>query len=323
MEKFFDQRKEHVAKFISMYLAFNQLSKESGYDESEDMNTGETVSLSPSNPFDTQLECGQIRLLSKTTRITYVVLLKRWERDSFVVMPFSNFKFPATEEEFLTEYDGGLFMRVLQAWNTRTLQDQTLENSWLIGHLPQKDLDDAWKMWEASLGGKTVEDTLLMKTGLPIYHSNDPRLAYKQSELENFARIDAEDLALIGVENVIMSDDNDSCSLFLGQYVNDYALAAGEEKQNLQFNYVLEDKSIVCFAEYSQHDKTFSFHVNTSDGQKSMKLDNYRLVEKSTGEILGVIQNGMIKFKYNLTSNSNIQILDSNGIALLGDLEKI
>ena len=78
MEKFFDKRKEYVAKFISMYLAFNQLSKESGYDESEDMNTGETVSLSPSNPFDTQLECGQIRLLSKTTRITYVVLLKRW-----------------------------------------------------------------------------------------------------------------------------------------------------------------------------------------------------------------------------------------------------
>lgn len=315
MEKFFEQRKEHVAQFMAMYLAFNQISQEPGYDESEDMETSESAVLYPSNPFDTNLEAGQIRLLGKTKRITYVVLLKRWENNSFVVMPFSNFKYPATDEEFLTGYDGGLFMRVLQAWNTRTLQDETLKNSWLVGRLPQKDLDDAWNLWEASLGGKAVEDNLLERTGLPIYHSNDPRLAYKQSELENFAQIDAEDLATLTV--------NGSRSLFLGQYVNDYALAAGEEKKNLQFNYVLENKSIVCFAEYSQHDKTFSFYVTTVEGQKSNKLDNCQLVEKSTGGKLGIIQNGISKFEYHLTSESEIQILDDKGIELPGYFEEI
>lgn len=315
MEKFFEQRKEHVAKFMALFLAYKKMSQESGYDENADMKTGEPVALTPSNPFDTDLEAGQIRLLSKTKRITYVVLLKRWERDSFVVMPFSNFKFPATEEEFLTEFDGGLFMRVLQAWNTRTLQDQTLENSWLVGHLPQNDMDDAWKMWEASLSGKNMEDDVLMRTGLPIYHSNDPRLEYKQQELENFVQVDAEDLALF--------DAQDAHSLFFKKYVNVDALAAGMQQGNLQFNYVLENKNIVCFAEYSQHDKTFSFHVNTSDGQKSKDLDNCQLIEKSTGEILGTIQNGMIKFKYNPTSDSSIHILDSNGMELPGYFEEI
>ncbi len=78
------------------------------------------------NPFNTDLDCGQIRLLRDVERITYVVLLRRWERDSFVAMTFSHYDFPATDEEFKPDFDGGIYLNTLQAWNTRTLQDETL-----------------------------------------------------------------------------------------------------------------------------------------------------------------------------------------------------
>lgn len=57
-----------------------------------------------------------------------------------------------------------------------------------------QDLEDAWHLWEKSLGGREVEGWLLKKTALPIYRLADPRLEYRREELKNFARVDADDI---------------------------------------------------------------------------------------------------------------------------------
>lgn len=181
-----EERRMNVARFVTMYTLFNKLAEEPVDDEDDDMSTGEPVELCKPEPFNTDLAAGQIRLLGcDTSRMTYVVLLRRWEDDSFVVMPFSAFKYPATDEEFKPSYDGGVFQHVLQAWNTRTVADDMLKRSWLVGELPQQDIDDAWRMWEHTLGGKALDAGLLSRTGLPIYRDHDPRLRYKQDELDN------------------------------------------------------------------------------------------------------------------------------------------
>lgn len=178
-----------MAKFVTMYMAMEQIRQVDLSEEGEVMDGRPDVKLSPVNPFDTELEPGQVRLLGgDTDRMTYVALLKRWEADSFVVMPFSAFKYPATDEEFMPEYDGGVFQHVLQAWNVRTLDDASLKRSWVVGQLSEKDMDDAWRLWEKSLGGKELDDELLKRTGLPIYKLHDPRLKYKQTELVNMGR---------------------------------------------------------------------------------------------------------------------------------------
>lgn len=182
------ERKENSKQFLLEYLTVKQLGEAAAFDEDEDMATDPGTELSKPNPFDPNLAAGQIRLLSNTDRITYVALLKRWEQDSFVVMPFSNFNYPATDEEFRVSFDGGLFLRVMQAWNTRTVADDMLKQSWLVGTMPQKDIDDAWHMWEHTLGGKVPESGLWQRTGVPIYKEGDPRLEYKGHELANMSK---------------------------------------------------------------------------------------------------------------------------------------
>lgn len=187
-------QKQNTVKFLKSYFLRMKLAEVSGYDEDEDMSTSAKPTAKV-NPFDEELGEGQIRLLADTERITYVVLLKRWDDDAYLVMPFSPFDAPASDEEFATEHDGGMYMRVLQAWNTRSLLDETLRRSWCVGELPQKDLDDAMLLWRGTLEDIDLPDDLVERTGVHIYRKEDPRLDYKREELKNFAKIDAEELA--------------------------------------------------------------------------------------------------------------------------------
>ena len=317
MEKFFEKRKELVAKFIKSYLIQKELEKTPGFDENEDMGTSEDVKLAACNPFDTELEAGQIRLLSNTKRITYVALLRRWEDNSFVVMPFSPYDVPATDEEFTTEYDGGLFQRVLQVWNTRTLQDETLRKTWLISSLSERDIEDAWHLWEASLGGKDVEDRLLEKTALPIYRSNDPRLEYKSQELENLSKLDEEDLAWLEEQRPMFR-------IALGGFAAQQAdaMAAGAARENPQFTLCVEGKDMECIVEYSWHDKSLSFDVyDTSKGEKSHEFDGFQLYDFTNGNFLGTVQKGTLHVKnYDLTPNSEIELLDKDGNEICSEI---
>lgn len=90
MNDIYLKREKNTNHFLCSYKIQKKMSSVSGFDETLDMRTPDTLKLHPQNSFDTNLQEGQIRLLSQLERITYVVLLRRWEEDSFVVMTFSH-----------------------------------------------------------------------------------------------------------------------------------------------------------------------------------------------------------------------------------------
>ena len=304
--KFFDERKKYVSDFMKAYLLTKKL-QDASVDDNENQET--TVPLCKTHPFDTHLEAGQVRVLRHTQRVTYVVLLKRWEDDSFVVTPFSFYSVPATDEELKTVWDGGLFLRVLQVWNTRTLQDETLYKSWLVGYLPAQDVKDAWRCWEASLGGEPLSDSILKRTALPIIHSNDPRLEYKRQELTNFARVDAEDLETLEKPRIWTIQ-----SFFNRQN----ALAAASAEDNPQFIYSIEEKNLIIFIEYSLHDKVLSCEVSTKDGKPRTELDGCQVMEVKGQNVLGVIKDGQMKVECEYSDNLAICFTDADGNDLQG-----
>lgn len=344
MEKFFEQRKETLNLFLKGQKLHGLISAAPVDEEERDLHTAYDDKVSPPAPYDTELAPGQIRVLPNMQRITYVALIKRWEEDSFLVMPFSNFSVPATEYEFLTEYNGGVWQRVLQVWNARTLQDETLQKSWVSDTLPAQDLEDAWHLWEKSLGGKEVEDRLLLKTCLPIYHLEDPRLDYKRKELENFARIDREDLQLLEQPAYMRSNFADrilealkkerpskslcDCLLDGKTFFQTHAMAAGTSQEALQFDYHFDDQTddayqgIELFAEYSPHDHRMDFFVNdTTNGEPTDRLDEYVIYDLGQKKPLGCIANGTLQINYDFTEESMLLLLDSDGEPVHGSFK--
>ena len=195
MEKNYEERKQNTLAFFKAYQLHLPLQDGEENESFGDLKTSGAVV--PPDPYDEELAEGQIRVLPGTERITYVALLQKWGDDAYVVAPFSAHRHPATDEEFKPDYDGGCLQHVLQLWNVRTLQNKTLKKSWCSGELPEADRQDALAVWRWTLNGGELEERLLQKTGLPVYKQDDPRLEYKQDELQNFAAVDAADLALL------------------------------------------------------------------------------------------------------------------------------
>ncbi|HCG25263.1 MAG TPA: hypothetical protein DE060_18710 [Lentisphaeria bacterium] len=271
------KREKNTNHFLCSYKIQKRMSEVCGFDETQNMQTGKSVKLHPQNPFDTNLKEGQIRLLSQLDRITYVVLLRRWEENAFVVMTFSHYDFPATDEEFKPQFDGGMYLNTLQAWNTRTLQDETLKKSWLIGNLPASDCSDAWDFWEHLMTGRDLKSELLEKTGLPITLSDDPRIQYMKEELAAFDQLDDAEL----------TEESDTAIWFnrielppLWQE-EEIALAAGDEKQDFiaectPYGYD-EFVSIV----FSPREKTLRVNIYTADQRDvSHTFDSWEFISE-------------------------------------------
>lgn len=321
-EKYFEERKASSMRFMHFWQLHQKLlaseTKEEGNEQSGHMDFRTVVKPTGHAPFDTELGERQIRLLSQTNLITYIALLRRWETDSFVVMPFSHFNEPATDEELKLECDRGRNVRVLQAWNTRTLQDETLKKSWLVDTLTEEEAQEAWKLWCSSITGKEISGEIIMRTGLPIYRNDDPRLEYKRAELDNFASVDAEDLAV--AENTTW----DFSYFQLPIPKRQYTLAAGESQPNLHCEYVTEqfEHPVTVFIEYSRHDQELSLKVYDADGNASNLLDGYLVLERQEEKPLGEIRKGILKVASQLSDGCAICIVSPDGDELSGEIRK-
>lgn len=148
--------------------------------------------------FDGNLAQGQIRVLVDCERITYVAVLKHWSWDQFLIVPYSNFDFPATDEELLTDHDGGGCLRVLQLWNARTIHCWLLARSYCVGELTAADYESAWSLFSHGMTDYNVNPAVLERTGVPVYRLDDPRLDYKKTEMQNFRSLDMRDMQLHG-----------------------------------------------------------------------------------------------------------------------------
>ena len=326
-EKFFEERKDWTLKFFQSWELHQSLSRIAEQEAEEASLEGEGSSSAVTAdvaPFNAELAPGQIRLLSQPDKLTYVALLRRWEKNSFVVMPFSHFSEPATDEELKAEYDRGTFARVLQGWNVRTLQDETLEKSWLVDRLSENELEQAWTLWTSGMTGRELPNDILQRTGLPIYRDDDPRLEYKREELDNFAKVDAQDLATAEKPDIDWIGKLDNW-LPLPESKRPAALAAGAVKPNLQFTYeaVAAEQSVTVFIEYSHSAQELSLCVYDADGKTSKLLDNYFVLDRQSGDPIGEIRQGTLRLSYQLTEESAIAIVSPDGEELPGKFAPI
>ena len=240
-------------------------------------------------PFDVDVEAGQVRMLSGTDRPTYALVAQRWDDKSWLLLPFSDFAEPATETELKLRIDGGVGLRVLQLWNARSLLGQTLAKSWLVHALPTAELEDAVSAWKWTVGEGELSEEQLARTGLPIMRRDDPRIAYEDSELANFAKLDSEDLRvterLAWLESMRLTPFAQS-----RVFEQDYALAAAKVEQPVEADCRVPEFDGVVNVRYTPHDSRLYIRVFGADGNPSQKLDGWD-VFGSDACLLGTISN--------------------------------
>lgn len=281
-------RQKNTDDFLRSFGIQKKMSSVSGFDEDMEMSTAHKVELHPQNPFDSDLQCGQIRLLSQTSRITYVVLLRRQENGSFLVMAFSHYDFPASDKEFKPRFDGGMYLNVLQAWNTGTFQEDFLKKSWLIGVLPDADCSDALGFVEHLAAGRPLKPELAEKTGMPVAASDDPRIQYFLEEKlpVSFQPANAERSLRKPIDWV-----NRIAVPELG-FEAEPALAAGDEKRNFTAECTPSGHDEFVSIVFSPREKVLRVNIYTPDQSgTSHTFDSWDLISQDC-TVLASIRDG-------------------------------
>ena len=311
--------RENTENFLRSYSIQKALSKVSGYDESQPTTLPADVETAPVKPFNTDLKPGQVRLLADVSRLTYVVLLRRWGDDAFVTMAFSHYDFPATDEELSLERYAGYYLNVLQIWNTRSLQDETLQKSWLCGTLPEETSKDAWDFWLSMTMGSPMPEHLKDKTGIPIEDEDDIRLEYIREEWLPFAEIENADLESMesGADN---QDDEADDWLEMDRYIlpslwssDPMPLAAADEKTNISKKCAIYGRDEILHLEYSPEEKKVWIAIfDAKDEKRSFELDKAEVVDVK-GKTLGTIDGWKTSFDVAPDFDGSIGIRTEDG----------
>lgn len=194
-------RKQWTQDFLWEYQLYRKLMQRATDDSSENIELVSQQPVGDSKPALAAvakmnlegLQVGQIRLLSQPDEMIRVLVLREWGNGIWLVVPFSPFPYPATDEEFFLGGRRTEYLDVLQFWNARTLHALFLRRSWIVDTLAPPELQQAEQIFDASISGDTLPDELLTRTALPITTAPDPRLDYKQENLARFAALDAAD----------------------------------------------------------------------------------------------------------------------------------
>ena len=294
-------RRRSVERFLAQLMLRKRLSEVDVGGDGSDCMTPEKVAEVRAEcarrvqPFDPEITSGQVRMLSGTERPTYALVARRWASASWLVIPFSDYAEPATETELRARIDGGVGLRVLQLWNARSLLDQTLAKSWLVYTFQDAELDDAIAAWEWSVGEGVLSDDQIVRTGLPIMRRDDPRIAYENIELANFAKLDKEDLIaterLAWLESVreslkgqVLDKDGKSQAP-----ENTVALAAADAVGPVNTNCRVDGLDGMVCVRYVPADKHLMLRVYGQDGNPSQALDGWGVFGKDA-ELLGMIE---------------------------------
>lgn len=139
-------------------------------------------------------EPGCVRLpgpeLAGCEEAPYFLVLGPWIPGWLLVAPFSGFEAPASVWEILTG-SGPRPLRVLQAWNVRSLPEALAAQSWFVGRLPTTLAEDTRTLFRASATGETeILGRLGARLGVGIVRLDDPRIRYFEEEAARFSSLD-------------------------------------------------------------------------------------------------------------------------------------
>lgn len=140
------------------------------------------------NPFDTNVQTGEIRLLSSAVvpdskRPYYAAIIKQWDDDVMLIAPYAPFTVPATTGELKTGRKH-FSLATLELWNARTVPTVFLRKSWLVDKLTEGETDDAFAVFAHASTGNELPEKLADRIGLPIVNPKDPRIEYQRLETE-------------------------------------------------------------------------------------------------------------------------------------------
>lgn len=138
--------------------------------------------------FDPQPRCGEIRLLSRgllpdCRRPLHIAIVSDWSESVKLVAPYGSFSEPASTGELLTgrtESD----LRVLCLWNSHTIPDDLVAQSWVVGTMSKTELEEARAVFEHVTFGHPLPSHLGERVGPPILNPEDARAAYQKEEME-------------------------------------------------------------------------------------------------------------------------------------------
>ena len=310
--------RENTDNFLRSYSIQKALSQVSGYDESQSeeisavSGDSETASV---KPFNTDLKSGQIRLLADVSRLTYVLLLRRGEDNAFITMAFSHYDFPATNEELSLERYAGCYLNVLQVWNTRSMQDETLHRSWLCGTLPESVCEDVWNFWLFLATGSPMPEHLRDKIGIPIEQDDDIRLEYMREERQPFAAIELANLKSDIEENGRNTDDWFEMDRYILPSLwssETLSLAAADEKPNISRKCAIYGRDETLYLEYSPEENKVWIAIYDANNEHASGLDNAEIVDVK-GNPLGIINGWKCVFDVGKDFDGSIGIRTADG----------
>ena len=269
-------------------------------------------------PFDGDVAAGQVRALSGVKEITYALVARQWDERSWLVIPFSSFSVPATDTELKLKVDGGLGLRVVQLWNARSLLTETVAKGWHVHMLPDEDVVDVVSAWEWSVGVAELSEDQLARTGLPIMRRNDPRIAYEDESLANFAELDAVDFA---------ANERQSMVDFVRQTIGEnrwrafrpspvfekgYALAAAPATKPVSANCNVDGLDGAVHVHYSPADGHLMLRVFGSDGARSKALDGWGVFGQDA-TLLGTIEDATFAYEFKDGFDGVLVLVDEEG----------
>lgn len=317
-----EKRRENTKRFLNSYYLQKDFSTVSGFDETALMETSREIRSAAIRDFDTNLKCGQIRLLADVECITYVVLLHSSGNDAFVTTAFSHYDFPATDQEMALKGRPGLYLNVLQIWNTRTLRNEILRKSWLCGTLSEAVCRDAWTFRLSLTTGKKLPEHILVASGTPIEDRDDIRLQYMQEEKRVFAAVDAPDLSDVNQisKSGLPSWFDDSLILPPLWQPDLEVLAAGDEKSNIRKKCSVDTRSEVLIIEYSPSEKRVWIDIFSSDMKRTSSLDGAEIIDAHE-QVIGTIADGCCVLAVGDVFDGSVAVrLKDGGICTLAEL---
>ena len=248
--------------------------------------------------YDGNISVGDVRILSKQFTsepdvIPYVAVLEEWERGMWLIVPFSHYATPATPGEMSTGIDmRGL--RVLQAWNGRTVQDDILKKSFLFDRLSDKVREDALALFRHEMGGVDLPTSFSAQRGVPIVNEADPRREYVAESIARLQPLANAVMDMTDRMNSIFSHivGMSVSPVFEKEYDKEYDIAAADERRNPFVKGVVEGSDVVATVEYEVDKKILRIKLR-NDGKA---YDGWSVWVTSgvDPEELGVIENGLL-----------------------------
>jgi len=270
-------------------------------------------------PFDHDISAGQVRVLSGVESIAYVLVTRKWDEGSWLVIPFSMYSSPATDTELQIKVTGGMGLCVLQLWNARSLLTQTLEKSWLVHTLSEEDLADALTAWQWTVGVGELTDDQLARTGMPITNRKDSRIEYQDISLANFAKLDADDLArsehlgLIAAVREALAGRSLSPFKESKAFEHDYAVAASGIIKNVVANCKIDGVDATINVYYVPSSRQLNVCTFGPDGNPTNVLDGWSIFG-SEARFLGVVHGAYFSYEFQDHFDGVLNLVDEDGV---------